>query len=188
ELPEHDEHHIHDGIKRYKRGKARSVKRGERSPSAWYWNSGEEISEDGGKRTWMCTPCWETKKFTHFAQNSNRTIAKHLKAAHNITQSPSQLEDIPADNNASSIFPSFSNWEILKLRLIEWVVVMHITFSQVENNWFRRFLATLSPSLEKCIPRAGNTLRGWIMAEFERRREEIKNRLKSSKSRIHLSF
>jgi len=72
--------------------------------------------------------------------------------------------------------------------LVEWIVVLHITFSQVENDWFRRFLAVLSPSLETWIPRAGNTVRAWILAEFERRQEEVKKRLQKSKSRIHLSF
>jgi len=65
---------------------------------------------------------------------------------------------------------------------------MHITFSQVENDWFRRFLAALSPHLEPWIPKAGNTVKAWILAEFERRQEEIKKQLHSSKSRIHLSF
>jgi hypothetical protein len=54
---------------------------------------------------------------------------------------------------------------------------MHIAFSQVESDWFRRFLAVLSPSLEKWIPKAGNTVRGWILAEFERRQEEVKKQL-----------
>ena len=65
---------------------------------------------------------------------------------------------------------------------------MHIAFSQVRNDWFRRFLAALSPGLEKWIPKAGNTIRDWILAEFERRQEEVKQQLFASKSRIHLSF
>ncbi len=65
---------------------------------------------------------------------------------------------------------------------------MHISFSQVENDWFRRFLTALSPSLEKWILKAGNTVRAWILAEFERRRKDIKKRIHESKSRIHLSF
>ena len=46
----------------------------------------------------------------------------------------------------------------------------------------------LSPSLEKWIPKAGNTVRDWILAEFTRRQEDIKKQLHTSKSRIHLSF
>jgi len=67
-------------------------------------------------------------------------------------------------------------------------MVMHITLSQVENDWFRQFLAALSPQLEPWIPKAGNIVRAWILAEFERRQGEIKKQLYSSKSRIHLSF
>ena len=65
---------------------------------------------------------------------------------------------------------------------------MYIVFSQVQNDWFRRFLAALSPGLEKWIPKAGNTIRDWILAEFERRQEEVKQQLFASKSQIHLSF
>jgi hypothetical protein len=65
---------------------------------------------------------------------------------------------------------------------------MHIAFSRVENDSFRQFLAVLSPSLEKWIPRAGNTVRSWILAEFEQRQDDIKKQLPASRSRIHLSF
>ena len=78
ELPEHDEHSIYHCDKTYKRGKARPAKRRNNSSIAWYWSHGEEISENGRKR-WMCEPCWEAKKFTHYTQNSNKAIANHLK-------------------------------------------------------------------------------------------------------------
>jgi hAT family C-terminal dimerisation region len=194
ELPEHDEQSIRYGSRIYKRGQARSATRRDRSPIAWYWKHGEEISqaEDRGKR-WKCEPCWGAGKFTHFARTSNKAITNHLKDVHQITQDPDRirLEITPPqdpDGGVSISIPSFFNWELLKLRLIEWIVVMHITFSQVENEWFRRFLAALSPSLEGWIPRAGNTVKAWILKEFERRQEGIKKRLHTSKSRIHLSF
>jgi hypothetical protein len=75
----------------------------------------------------------------------------------------------PAASSGDSILSIF-DWERLKLFLIEWIVVMHITFSQVESEWFRRFLSALSPTLVGWIPRAGNTVKRWILAEFERRR------------------
>lgn len=192
DLPEHDEHSINHEGKTYKRGKARPAKRRDRSPNTWYWKYGEEISEDR-RRRWMCEPCWERKKFTHYCQTSNKAIARHLKDAHNITENGRanviQLQITPADdNNFISITPSIFDWENLKLRLIEWIVVMHITFSQVQNDWFRRFLAVLSPRLEQWIPKAGNTVRAWILSEFERRQEDIRKQLHGSRSRIHLSF
>ena len=86
ELPEHDELSIQHGGKTYKRGKARPAKRKERSPNAWYWKHGEELSE-GKQRRWMCEPCWEAKKFTHFAVTSNRAIIRHLKETHDVNKS-----------------------------------------------------------------------------------------------------
>src|SRR6266480_3781884 len=193
-LPEHDEHSIHHGSKTYTRGKARPAKKRNKSPQspiAWYWSHGEDISE-GKQRRWKCEPCWEDEVFTHYAQTSNRTIISHLKHEHDITEngptSVIQFQITPADENTILITPSIFNWELLKLRLIYWIVVMHISFSQIENDWFRRFLAALSPSLKKWIPKAGNTVRAWILAEFKRRQEDIKKRIHDSKSRIHLSW
>ena len=193
DLPEHNDYSIYHGDRTYKRGKARLAKQRDRSLNTWYWKYGEEISEDKQRR-WMCKICWEAKKFTHYAQTSNKAIVKHLKDLHDITQDDRtnviQLRITPADDSSNFVLvtPSIFDWEILKLRLIEWIVVMHIAFSQVESDWFRRFLAVLSPSLEKWIPKAGNTVRGWILAEFERRQEEVKKQLWASRSRIHLSF
>jgi hypothetical protein len=71
ELPEYDEHSIYHGGKTYKRGNARPAKKKDKSPFAWYWNHGEELSENGRKR-WMCKPCWEAKAFTNYANVSNQ--------------------------------------------------------------------------------------------------------------------
>jgi len=194
ELPEHDDYSIYDDGKTYKRGKARPAKQRDRSLNTWYWEHGEGIFEDK-KRRWMCEACWKIKKFIHYAETSNKAIVKHLKETHDITEhghiNVIQLQITPADDksgNLVSITPSIFDWETLKLRLIEWIIVMHIAFSQVENDWFRRFLAVLSPSLEKWIPKAGNTIKSWILAEFEERQKDIKKQLQASKSRIHLSF
>ena len=165
-LPKHDQHSIHHAGKTYKRGKARSAKQRDRSPNAWYWKHGEELSEAGTKR-WMCEPCWEAGSFIHYSTSSNKTITQHLNEEHNINPNQILLLTNTSNNIAISITPSLFDWECLKLQLIEWIVVVYITFSQVENDWFQRFLAALSPNLERWIPRAGNTVKAWILAEFE---------------------
>jgi len=50
ELLEYDEYSIYYSSKIYKRGKVRPAKRRDKSLNIWYWNYGEEISEDGRKR------------------------------------------------------------------------------------------------------------------------------------------
>ena len=187
-LPEHNEHCIFHRGKTYKRGDARPAKQRGRPLTAWYWKYGEEIAEGMNER-WMCKPCWGDQKFTSYAVRSNNGIRNHLEKAHKITEKAKTSVVLPrtADND-NSIIPTIFSWENLKLRLIEWIVVMHIAFSQVENDWFRRFLKALSPTLADWIPRAGNTVKAWILAQFQLRRQDIKKQLQASKSRIHLSF
>ena len=191
ELPEHNENYIYHDDKTYKRRKARPAKKRARSPNTWYWKHGEEISE-GNQRRWKCEPCWMAQRFTHYAQTSNKAILGHLKREHDISPegpaNPIHFQVTPANDNSISIVPTIFDWQTLKIRFIEWIVVMHITFSQIESDWFRRFLAVLSPSLAEWIPKAGNTVKAWVLAEFEERREDIKKELHASKSRIHLSF
>jgi hypothetical protein len=195
ELPEHDENNIRDEKNNtYTRGKARPARVKERTSNKWYWKHGEEIHHtEKDERRWKCEECWNVdKKFTHFAITSNKSIINHLKI-HNtfeIQSTGPTLSITPATRSPSESggVLSFFDWERLKLYLIEWVVVMHITFSQVESKWFRRFLGSLSPTLEGWIPRAGNTVKKWILAEFKQRQEKVKKRLHASKSRIHLSF
>jgi hAT family C-terminal dimerisation region len=190
-LPEHNENQIVcEKGKVYTRGMARPAKMRERPPKGWYWKHGEEIHYTAGdEKRWKCEKCWDDNIFAHWAISSNKSINKHLSSKHNTFEFPPTptLSITPAAPSGNSVL-SFFDWERLKLYLIEWIVVMHITFSQVESKWFRRFLGSLSPTLEGWIPRAGNTVKKWILAEFELRRERVKNRLHASKSRIHLSF
>ncbi|KAN0077668.1 hypothetical protein V8E54_005972 [Elaphomyces granulatus] len=138
DLPDHDENQIRYGIKVYTRGKARPAKLRARSPVGWYWKHGEEIHDtEANKRRWKCGPCWDSKKFTHYAVTSNKSIVKHLANEHNLSVPAIQPTGLipmitPAASSGDSILSIF-DWERLKLFLIEWIVVMHITFSQVET-------------------------------------------------------
>src|SRR5204863_630410 len=138
-LPKHDQHSIHHAGKTYKRGKARSAKQRDRSPNAWYWKYGEELSEAGGRR-WMSELCWEAGTFVHYSTTSNKAIARHLNEEHDTNQIPIELRTNTPDGSTISITPSFFDWERLMLRLIKCTVVAKISFSQVESDWFGRFL------------------------------------------------
>ena len=144
-LPKHDEHSIHHAGKTYKRGKARSAKQRDKSPNAWYWKHGEELSEAGAKaaKRWMCELCWDAGSFVHYSTTSNKAITRHLNDEHDTNQDPISLRTNTSDGIAISIAPSLFDWERLKVRLIEWIVVAHITFSQVES-WARPWCSSES--------------------------------------------
>ena len=188
---------VYRGGRAYLRGNALPAKKKGKRRN-WLWTKGEELyCKERKSFYWQCGPCAEVKNCKIFAANSTQWIIQHLNQEHNLTENGpirptfklqvAPTEDIKSDSSVLGFLPII-DFERLKQRLIEWIVVMHITFSQVENEWFRRFLEVLSPSLANWIPQSGNTVKNWILTEFKRRQKEIRNQLQISKSRIHLSF
>lgn len=57
----------------------------------------------------------------------------------------------------------------------------------VEHEAFRDLLVSINASIEKIIP-SRNTLRGWIIKEYQKQQALVKDYLQESKSLIHLSF
>jgi hypothetical protein len=80
------------------------------------------------------------------------------------------------------------DFEQFKKLLIRWVIVMHISFSQVENLAFQELLFYLCAALTSLFPTSGNTVQQWIINDFKQRRGQIRKELHLSKSLIHLSF
>ena len=109
---------------------------------------------------WLCSSCLEEDNFRTFAATSTHWIKGHLKKAHSLTENSEVDADDGTDGNDGNDdnrtsrlkYVSLLDFGLLKQRLIEWIVVMHITFSQVENEWFRRFLEVPSPKLTSWIP------------------------------------
>ncbi len=190
DISKDDEHALHhDGIA-YKRGGALPAKKKPRA-SAWLWTVGEEVyNEKNKKHYWLCTTCLDDNCFKIFVSTSTSWIRKHMRKAHLLTENGpiDSIELVDNVDDSKFKYVSIIDFEQLKQRLIEWIVVMHISFSQVENEWFRQFLEILSPRLSSWIPKSGNTVRNWIVTEFKRRQKDIKAQLKTSKSSIHLSF
>jgi hAT family C-terminal dimerisation region len=179
----------HKGIV-YRRGLAIPAKT--KSRKNWVWTMGEEVYCDkDSKSYWLCTICLDLKCFKTFATTSTHWIENHLEKKHSITET-GPVDSIELTNSAdptdSSKYVSLIDFSRLRQRFIEWIVLMHITFSQVESMQFRRFLEVLSPRLASWIPSSGNTVRNWIITEFKQKQKQIKAQLDSSKSSIHLTF
>ena len=102
----------------------------------------------------------------------------------NLTDDPAEQ---PSQSGISSYF-SVLDYERLKQKLIKWIVVIHIAFSQIENEWFRDFLNVFNKKLVDWIPKNGDTVRKWILADFDARKNDIRQQLCKNKSSIHLSF
>ena len=186
--------------------------RGERMPATkgkkrgWFWKHGEEVyCEDDKHWFWMCSQCWNKKKFKAYKTTSTFHIKKHLDLDHSVMETSTQSEESTAlpsgaadasdeaqsedtDDDKPRKWVTRFTFRTLKQRLIQWIVVMHITFSQVENDWFRAFLAVFHTKLAALIPKSGNTIRAWIIEDFRQRQSDIAKQLRQIKGLIHLSF
>jgi hypothetical protein len=72
--------------------------------------------------------------------------------------------------------------------LIRWIVYMHVALSIVEHDIFRDLILYICPALEPFLVRSGNTIRRWILKEFERQSLIIRDELAQAKSQIHINF
>lgn len=84
---------------------------------------------------------------------------------------------------------------IVKLRadnfkavLLRWIVDANVSLTAVINKLFRKLLGIVSLDVDGLLPHSGDTIRNWLMKEFETTSEEIKAEMKKSLSRIHFSF
>jgi hypothetical protein len=58
----------------------------------------------------------------------------------------------------------------------------------LENTVFRELISYLNTALGALLPKARKTLRTWIIAKYEERKEVLKVELQQSISKIHISF
>ncbi|KJZ69640.1 hypothetical protein HIM_10979 [Hirsutella minnesotensis 3608] len=59
---------------------------------------------------------------------------------------------------------------------------------ELENQYFRELLFFLNPALLNHLPKAAKTIRGWVMDAFLSKKQQLKEDLQRSRSRISISF
>jgi hypothetical protein len=65
----------------------------------------------------------------------------------------------------------------------------NIAFHVVKLSYYKELLLTCSAdALKPFLVLTGNTLKRWILEEFEKKKLEVKNKLVITRSRIYISF
>ena len=133
---------------------------------------------------WVYAFCQAVDVVKIFSATFTEWISEHLTKKHQQVK-PSKTGDITFDGSGSektnltlsqeSAFLPVTPEQvgIFKLRLITWMVKKHISYSQVEDEDFRKFIDSCSlgaVSAEALLPRSGNTIRSWILDEYKRRK------------------
>ena len=175
-----------------------SEEESKRARTSPIWTYGKEVVLENGsdtRRFWECNACQE-----RFIATSTTNPKKHLRNKHGIklnSETPSsfslsvidqqrQFTEIQQFQNLSAVVnTSFQD------RLIKWVTTSHASFGMVTNDHFRSlFLCSSSTTNDilPYLPTSNTTLRNWIQRNFEKAKNKIKNMLRKSRGKIHLSF
>lgn len=95
-----------------------------------------------------------------------------------------QQQQLAAVYNVVSSFDSSK----FKTLLLRWIVCTNISFSEVEHEQFRELLIYCNAVLGDILPRSGNTIRDWVMKEFQAQRILVQKILESYGGQVHISF
>jgi hypothetical protein len=169
------------------------------------WQHGTELrlANDLSRKFWRCSHCETTAIFS--IQWGTNAAIRHLRSKHKAkigkgkdvegliesTSSSKSLTIQTALGTAGKVVQNLvTSLDINRFRwfLIRWIVCAHIALTCVEDDNFRDLLLLLAPALEPYLVRSANTIRRWIIEEFERQRLEIKKELATARTRIHISF
>jgi hypothetical protein len=108
-----------------------------------------------------------------------RTILERARAvAEENPHKRRRLNDQPGD----SINP-----DQLEVLYVRFITACSLPFRLVECPEFRALLAYINKDVDTWLPDTHETIRKWIMRQYEDQKEKVKQRIQSAKSRIHIS-
>lgn len=145
------------------------------------WQFGDECARTVNgqqKKYWRCGLCNRTTILV-MTDNSSSGL-RHLKKNHKIdkdgqrqTSQTMVTAAFAAAATAANLVTRFKA-STFRYLLIRWIVTMHIALSCVESESFRTWVLYVAPALDKYLVTSGDTIRRWVLREFERQRLEIK--------------
>ncbi len=176
------------------------------------WKLGIELKRvaDGAK-FWQCMLCKKMKKkHTLFAVSSTSGPFRHLKKEHEIieinkrfvrleNQTSLDSEDPNAKSKNSPIIHDFNHpgrsdffsktlIDEFRLLFLQWIICCHLALSMVENSFFRSLIHFINRAILEHLPESGDTIRKWVISEYQRQKEIKKETIRKSRSRITISF
>jgi hypothetical protein len=153
--------------------------------------------------SWLCNYCWDRNRiYVASALNTTRP-RQHLLQKHRVSDKEldrrSQTDQTAQTGSiAKSVLqqqlqaaqqrPLKPAVDAILRALIQWIVVAHIALSCVEKEQFQELLQLLNPLIFGYIYTAGNSIRRFILNEFQQRRSSVIDDLQNARSKIHLSF
>jgi hypothetical protein len=169
---------------------------------SWVWHYGKLsfISEKGKKAArWNCDECARRHQSYSLTAKSTTWIGRHLRDEHQMLKMPYLSPVCPTMLNgerSKSVIDMLNltnkeqTYDLAKFRrdMTMWISTSRQAFLVVEEPKFREMIADLSPDAAAILPKCSDTIRNWVVSEFEKQKEFMIQRLAQSRSRIHLSM
>ena len=161
----------------------------------WEEDKGFEIvNVKTGKKHYYCRICLDQLKdpsYKPLVVDGNSSVHTHFLRIHKINKEGMPIrEESISTRTSSPALPELVTrfvFDKFKIALIRWVVFCHIAFSQIENRYFQALIFTLSAALVGFLP-TRNTMRKWVMEEYEAQKKILKDELRKTRSKVHISF
>lgn len=174
---------------------------------SWIGDHGEYLVKMDGNRKlntfWSCTECDRVGDSQLYDTGTTSNAERHLLNKHRIKKPGSTIAVSPSPNviamqilgakrrKISDIPTTADAGHLFRKTLVRWMVKANIPLTGPEDEEFRNLIeiASLgSNNLVDLVP-TGDTMRTWIVKEFDDRKAEIKSQLlHNAQSKIHLSF
>ncbi|OBS15557.1 hypothetical protein FPOA_13630 [Fusarium poae] len=149
------------------------------------------LSDDGtaGGRYWVCGLC----------DARNQPSTAHDNGPDSEPESSNRTSPAPSSSvsvldmqkRATKRRPLIveSRADIFKRLLLGWITGANIPLHGVEHKLFRQLLAFLDDEFViEVLPTSGNTVRRWILQEFEEHTRMLKDEMNKALSKVHTSF
>jgi len=189
------------------RNLARPTRKGSGKKKSSVWKLGVELKRvDDGAKFWQCLVCKRTDKSTIYTAAATSGPFRHLKNEHGIiernkrfvrSEKPEHLDsESPKDSpivhsfNHQASVNLFSKTLIdgLRLLFLQWIICCHLALSMIENHFFLAFIRFINRTVLDYLPKSSDTLRKWVISEYQRQKKIRKETISRSRSRISISF
>jgi hypothetical protein len=179
----------------------------EKPRTGWYWRHMPD--EDANMRylnsrglvEWRCKYCIHGR---YQISGGSRSIIHHLKQSHNINEASPREEKTKsqqisieqatkhaAENPHKRRHLAEESGSLdagtLEVLYTKFIAVCNLPLRLVECEEFQAFLAYLNRDVNAWLPKSHHTIREWVMRQRDSVKAQIKSRLHSSRTLIHIS-
>jgi hypothetical protein len=186
---------------------ARPIRKGGGKKSSSIWKLGVELKRvDDGAKFWRCMICKKMNKSTIYAAAATTGPFRHLKNDHGIVEENKRFvrlekqkhldSETPKDSSIVRDFNPGASTDLFcktlidefRLLFLQWIICCHLALSMVENRFFRALIRFINRAVLDYLPESSDTVRKWVINEYQRQKEIRKETIHRSRSRISISF